>query len=389
MLGVEASFDDTSVAVVAGDGRVLANVVERQLSATHGTVPHITGQMHRVALPKVLDRALAICGVGLHELSGIACTVGPGLSPCLAAGLDFGRELARQAGLPFCPVHHMEAHALTARMVGDVQFPFLVLLASGGHCLLVLAESLGVYRRFGSTLDDSPGEALDKVARALGLSGGAAELERVAVLGDPARFAPVLSPPLQRQRTCDFSFAGLKTAAFRLIHGPRRKGSILAASLQDRERWINPTAEDIQFRADLAAAFQDVVVTHISVRTHRAMLYALQKGGLRPTHLVASGGVLCNRSLRASIESLCSYYHVPVVFPPLALCTDNAAMIAWTGLEYTRQGGRTILAPSDPALLALRYHPSWPLGTDDAAAVHTADISVLSKQHHRIITRRT
>lgn len=392
MVGIESSFDDTAVAVLdTRTGAVRASLVERQVSAAHGTIPLVAGEMHRAALPRLLARALAETGATLADVGAVACTVGPGLGPSLSAGLDFGRSLAQQTRSVFLPVHHMEAHALTARMEAPVDFPFLVLLASGGHCLLLLAERLGVYQRLGTLLDDSPGEAMDKVARALGLDGGGAALERAAAAAAVrAASAPLLfSPPLARERTCDFSFAGLKGAALRHVYGGDFLGSSMNAARQDT-RWARPSPADAAFRAELAAAFQQAVVRHITVRTHRALLY-LRAAGPWPTRLVASGGVLCNARLREQLGNLCDHFALPVVFPRPALCTDNAAMIAWVGHEYLRDPanpGAVILQPESPALAALRYQTAWPLGTDVSARVRHADILLRNQDHTRIVERK-
>ena len=240
----------------------------------------MAGELHRAALPVLCDAAFATAAVTPAAVTGVACTVGPGLAPCLAAGRDFARATAARLGVPFYAVHHMEAHLLTARMAAAVPVPFLVLLASGGHCLLVHAEALGVYRRLGTTLDDSPGEAYDKVARALGLAGGGAALEAVARAGDAG--AVLLATPLQRVRSCDFSFAGLKTSIFRHVYGEGYTGATMQAGLRDAARWVAPSASDATLRANLAAAFQAAVCRHLAVRTTRAIVSSRQ-------HLVIDG----------------------------------------------------------------------------------------------------
>lgn len=366
-----------------------------------GQVPAAAARRHAAQIEAVAEEALAEAGLSAGELSGVACTIGPGLGPCLDVGLGFAGQLAAAEAVPFLPVHHMEAHLLTARLVDrqSSEFPFLVLLTSGGHCLLLLAEALGRYRRLGTTLDDAPGEALDKVARMLGIDGGGRGLEEVAADGDPGAVSFPL--PLRSQRSCDFSFSGLKAAARREVlrrcgiddRGSREGGT--AAEWQHTAELMQADAMR-QHRANIAASFQSAALTHIAVRTHRAILFARQwLAGEREAagtsgralgslgSLTISGGVACNRVLRGGIGALAGRYDMDVVCPPISLCVDNGAMIAWTGLEYLEAhaqgcigGGGEAGAAVLPSADGVRYRPKWPLGTDWSGRLVEARIHV-------------
>eukprot|EP00042_Codosiga_hollandica_P027371 m.135746 g.135746 ORF g.135746 m.135746 type:complete len:390 (+) comp52462_c0_seq3:89-1258(+) len=357
VLGIESSFDDSSIAVVDGSGAVLANVTRSQREhhlASGGTIPSLAGTLHRDNLPLVLAEALGNARVQMQDLDAIAFTLGPGLAPCLKEGLTFSRKLASDFQKPLIPVHHMEAHLLTARMFQQVDFPMLVLLASGGHCLLVLAKGLGEYQRLGQTLDDPPGEAFDKVARRLRLKGGA-HLEAVAQSGDPTVYDFTL--PLLYRRDCNFSFAGLKTNVERVIR-----------------RDVDPLPEESAARSsvikNIAASFQRVVFEHMRIRTLRAFAYA-KLVNTPAKVLVISGGVACNSVFRQVMRGVAGLYDADLAIPPMEWCQDNGAMIAWTGLEYYRNSRGICLEP-----LALRYHPSWPLGDDISEAVTAQHIHV-------------
>lgn len=332
VLGLEASCDETAAAILAPDGTVLAEAVRSQL-AEHtpfgGVVPEIAARAHLAHLPALTEKVLAEAGVRPHELGGIAATSGPGLIGGLIVGATFGKGMAIAHGLPFVAVNHLEGHALTARLPGLVEggakFPYLLLLLSGGHCQCVAVEGLGQYRRLGSTLDDAVGEAFDKSAKLMGLPwpGGPA-LEKLAQTGDPKRFP--LPRPMLGRAGCDFSFSGLKTAVAQTI----------------------PKLQTEQDRADLAAAFQHVVAAVLADRAKNAL--AMMDG---PTAMVVAGGVAANKAVRASLADVAAKHGLPLVAPPIRLCTDNAVMIAWAGIERLRAG------LSDPLDHAPR--PRWPL----------------------------
>ncbi|WBV44112.1 tRNA (adenosine(37)-N6)-threonylcarbamoyltransferase complex transferase subunit TsaD [Pseudoroseomonas cervicalis] len=322
VLGLEASCDETAAALLAPDGTILAEAVRSQL-AEHtpfgGVVPEIAARAHLAHLPSLAAQVMAEAGVRPAELGGIAATAGPGLIGGLIVGASFGKGMAIAHGLPFVAVNHLEGHALTARLPlllqsgvveRPVEFPYLLLLLSGGHCQCVAVEGLGRYRRLGSTLDDAVGEAFDKSAKLMGLPwpGGPA-LEKLARSGDPKRF-PLPRPMLGRPG-CDFSFSGLKTAVAQSI----------------------PKLVTEQDRADLAAAFQYVVAAVLADRARHAL--AMLPGA---TAMVVAGGVAANQAVRASLSAEAAKAGLPLVAPPIRLCTDNAVMIAWAGIERLRAG---------------------------------------------------
>ena len=332
VLGLEASCDETAVALLAPDGRILAEAVRSQL-AEHtpfgGVVPEIAARAHLAHLPALAAAVMAEAGVSPDQLGGIAATAGPGLIGGLIVGSSFGKGMAIAQGLPFVAVNHLEGHALTARIPGlvegGVEFPYLLLLLSGGHCQCVAVEGLGRYRRLGSTLDDAVGEAFDKSAKLMGLPwpGGPA-LEKLAQAGDPKKF-PLPRPMLGRPG-CDFSFSGLKTAVAQSI----------------------PKLQTEQDRADLAAAFQYVVAAVLADRARNAL--AMLPGA---TAMVVAGGVAANQGVRAALTAEAARADLPLIAPPIRLCTDNAVMIAWAGIERLRAG---LTEPLDHA-----PRPRWPL----------------------------
>ena len=384
VLGIETSFDDTAVAVVRSDGAVLASQAvsqAREHTQHGGIVPAAAGPLHEARLPGVLEAALAESGVGRGGLDAVAVTAGPGLSHSLHAGVAFAAEVATGLGVPLVPVHHMEAHALTGRLADRaLQFPFVALLASGGHCILLGVEGPGRVRRLGEALDDAPGEAYDKVARMMGLPGGR-ELEAVAAAGDAC--AHHFETPLRTRRDCHFSFAGLKSAVARAValralgrplHGPLPWRETAAAMRQPHNH---------AFRAGVAAGFQRAVGEHLCDRVRRALVYerwSRPAGTPRPTRLVFAGGVACNEYLRARLAEEAGAHRVQLVVPPPPLCVDNGAMIAWAAIEHLEVDGGGG-GGADPA--ALRYRPSWPLGVDEAAAVAAASIPLGVKQQRK------
>lgn len=334
VLGIETSCDETAVALLDDERRIRANLVLSQLeehAPYGGVVPEIAARSHLAALPGLVRRALEAAGVTLDAVDGIAATAGPGLIGGVFVGLVLAKGLAAGRGLPFIGVNHLEGHALTVRLTEGLPYPYLLLLVSGGHCQLVAVEGLGRYRTYGTTLDDAAGEAFDKTAKLLGLPypGGPA-VERLARAGDPARFA--LPRPLLGRPGFDFSFAGLKTAV-------RQAAEALPPG-------------DAQARADLAASFQAAVAAVLADRARRALArFKTETGAAGP--LVVAGGVAANSHLRAALAATAEAAGSRLVAPPPALCTDNAAMIAWAGLERLAAGQR------DP--LDLPARPRWPL----------------------------
>lgn len=322
VLGIETSCDETAAAVVErlpdGSGRILANVVLSQLeehAAFGGVVPEIAARAHVDALDGLIAQAMAEAGCGFADLDAIAATAGPGLIGGLLVGLMTGKAIAAATGKPLVAVNHLEAHALTARLSDGLAFPYLLLLVTGGHTQIVAVEGLGRYRRWGTTIDDAVGEAFDKVAKMLGLGWpGGPEVERQAALGDRDRFT--FPRPLAGRPGCDFSFSGLKTAV-----------RVEAERLQ-------PLGErDV---ADVCAGFQTAVVDSLADRTDAA-LRRFREDHPRPT-LVVAGGVAANQAVRARLEKLAGSHGARLVAPPLKLCGDNAAMVAWAGAERFAAG---------------------------------------------------
>jgi N6-L-threonylcarbamoyladenine synthase len=305
ILGIESSCDETAAALVTSDRRILAHKLAGQEAAHRpygGVVPEIAARAHVEILPELIEQVLAEGNVGLAEVDAVAATAGPGLIGGVMVGLVTAKGLALAANKPLVAVNHLEGHALSPMLADpDLQFPFLLLLVSGGHCQLLLVEGVGRYRRLATTIDDAAGEAFDKTAKLLGLGfpGGPA-VERAAASGDPG--AVPLPRPLVGSAEPHFSFAGLKSAVL------RAKESGLHAD------------------ADIAASFQQAVVDCFLDRTRRALERA--DGA---TALVVAGGVAANQAVRTALMSLAADHGLPFVAPPLWLCTDNAAMIGWAG----------------------------------------------------------
>ncbi|MFD2249027.1 N6-L-threonylcarbamoyladenine synthase [Pseudochelatococcus lubricantis] len=323
VLGIESTCDETAAAVVETDenGRphILSNAVLSQIAqhaAYGGVVPEIAARAHVEVIDHLVARALDEAGVTFDELDAVAAAAGPGLIGGVIVGLTTAKALALVTGKPFIAINHLEAHALTPRLTDSVNFPYLLLLVSGGHTQLVAVRGVGDYVRLGTTIDDAIGEAFDKTAKMLGLPyPGGPEVEKQALRGNPERFA--LPRPLNGRAAPDFSLSGLKTAV--RVEGER----------------VSPlSATDI---ADLCASFQAAVVDVIVDRT-RAGLRAFREVAARPNALVVAGGVAANGAIRAALHQLATESGLKLVTPPPALCTDNGAMIAWAGLERLRLG---------------------------------------------------
>jgi tRNA N6-adenosine threonylcarbamoyltransferase len=342
LLGLESSCDDTAAAVVQrrpdGTVQILSSVVFGQTElhgAFGGVVPELAARAHAEKLDICVESALADAGLCLQELDAIAVTAGPGLIGGVMSGVMCAKGISLATGLPLIGVNHLAGHALTPRLTDQVAYPYLMLLVSGGHCQYLIVRSEDSFVRLGGTIDDAPGEAFDKTARLLGLpQPGGPSVEAEARSGDGARFH--FPRPLLDRPNCDLSFSGLKTALL------RTRDQVVA------ERG-GLTRQD---RADLCAGFQAAVVDVLVKKTIRALaLYQTEKPNT-PTFAVA-GGVAANSSIRAGLETLCKEEGIRFVAPPMALCTDNAAMIAYAGLELFEAGKR-----DDLTLLA---RPRWPL----------------------------
>ena len=336
VLGIETSCDETAAALVDDRRAILAEIVRDQLDAHRdygGVVPEIAARAHLEVVDRVVARAMDDAGVGFDALHGVAATGGPGLIGGVIVGVMTGKAIAAAHDLPFFGVNHLEAHVLTPRLTDEVEFPYLALLVSGGHCQFVAVEGVGRHRLLGATVDDAAGEAFDKVGKMLGLGypGGPA-VERAAEGGDAERFA--LPRPLRGREGCDFSFSGLKTAVRHIVE--RLPPGPLAE-------------EDV---ADLCATFQQAVADVMADRCANAIALFRDRCP-RGATLVAAGGVAANRSLRARVEAVAADHGLAFVAPPARLCTDNAAMVAWTGVERLRLG----LADG----LDFAPRPRWPL----------------------------
>jgi N6-L-threonylcarbamoyladenine synthase len=335
VLGIETSCDETAVAVVEGAagtgpvGRILSNTVYSQLTEHRrfgGVVPEIAARAHLERIDGLVAQALDDAGMGLADLDAIAATGGPGLIGGVMVGVMTAKALAFAHDKPFIAVNHLEGHALSVRLTEPVEFPYLLLLVSGGHCQLLTVRGPGDFTRLGTTIDDAAGECFDKTAKLLGLGfpGGPA-VERAAEGGDPRRFA--LPRPMWRKPGCDFSFSGLKTAV--------------------RQTVEKLPADDPRAVADLCASFQRTVGDVFADRCANALARAPS-----PT-LVVAGGVAANAYLRGRLEEVAAAHGARLVAPPVRLCTDNGAMIAWAGVERLRLGKLDSLD--------FRPRPRWPL----------------------------
>jgi N6-L-threonylcarbamoyladenine synthase len=338
VLGIETTCDETAAAVVRlrgdGTGEILADEVMSQIAAHSpygGVVPEIAARAHVEIVDVLIARALTAAGVKAGALDGIAAAAGPGLIGGVLVGLMTGKGMALATGKPFIAVNHLEAHALVARLAGRLAFPYLLLLASGGHTQILAVRGVGDYLRLGATMDDAIGEAFDKTAKLLGLPypGGPA-VEAAAREGDRARFA--LPRPLLGRPNADFSLSGLKTAT--------RLAAQAIAPLRPRDV------------ADLCASFQAAIVDVIEDRLRVGLRLFRERAGAAQAVVVA-GGVAANAAIREGMARFCAQAGLPLVAPPPRLCTDNGAMIAWAGLERLRLG------QTDDLAIAAR--PRWPL----------------------------
>lgn len=342
-LGIESSCDDTAAAVVRdrpdNSPKILSSVVASQTDLHvrfGGIVPEIAARAHAEKIDRVIESALSEARASLHhDVDAIAVTAGPGLIGGVISGVMYAKGLSASTGLPLVSVNHLAGHALTPRLTDRLDFPYLTLLASGGHCQFLVAHSPDTFERLGGTIDDAPGEAFDKVARLLGLPPpGGPSIEKEACAGNPDRF--VLPRPLFDRSGCDLSFSGLKTAAMKV------RNDLVSAKGGLRK-------DD---RADLCAAFQTALTESL---THKSRLALSAYLALKPPKpaFAFTGGVAANQTIRAALGNVSQKAGSRFLAPPPALCTDNAAMIAWAGIERFRLG-----MTDDMTLPAL---PRWPL----------------------------
>lgn len=373
VLGIESSCDDTGAAVVRSDGVILGEALASQ-SELHeewgGVMPGIARDAHEEAIDRVIQEALDRAGMtSTEEVDAVGATVGPGLEICLRVGATRARELAREFRKPFVGVHHLEAHILMTRLPFDqvigtdqtsgatpvqlkaIEFPFLALLVSGGHCQLIKCSGIGNYSILGGTMDDSLGEAYDKTARMLGLpvgGGGGPAVEQLALEGDPN--AIPFSVPLRARKDCDFSFSGLKSNV-------RRTGEKLMF-----ERGVE-TVDQLprEDRANIAASFQNIAIKHLEQRLKRAMSL-VEEEGIKSLALV--GGVAANTEIRRRLKEVCTNRPDPwsIHIPPPRLCTDQGAMSAWAAIERLLMGSSD--DPFDDMVYA-RYPFASPFATKE------------------------
>ncbi len=344
LLGLESSCDETAAAVVTGAGDILSNVVLSQIEEHKpygGVVPEIAARSHITHMDRLIRQALDEAKCDFDDLSAVAATSGPGLIGGVMVGMMTGKAIAAARDIPFMGVNHLEGHALTARMTDQIEFPYLLLLVSGGHCQILVVRGVGDYQRLGTTIDDAAGEAFDKTAKILGLGypGGPA-VEAAAKAGDETRFD--LPRPLKGRSGCDFSFSGLKTAVRREVE-----------KIGDRI-----TQQDMY---DLAASFQRALCDSILDRLGRAMALYLEQQSSGPHMLVVAGGVAANGFLKSHLKQLCARKNFNLIVPPPGLCTDNGAMIAWVGVERLRLG----LVDS----LDIAARARWPLDPEAPPAI--------------------
>ncbi|GJL86167.1 MAG: tRNA N6-adenosine threonylcarbamoyltransferase [Micavibrio sp.] len=347
ILGIETSCDETSASVVNDKREILSNLVLSQLKeheAFGGVVPEIAARAHMEHLDTLIKAALKDADLSFDELDGVAATCGPGLIGGVMVGMMAGKAIAAAKDIPFIAVNHLEGHALTPRLTDSIEFPYLLLLISGGHTQILVTEDVGQYKRWGTTLDDAAGECFDKSAKLMGLPyPGGPNLEKMAAqCKDPEKALKRFSLPLpmKGRKGCDFSFSGLKTAIRTHVE------KLPEGDLQQ---------EDI---ADLAYAFQVTMAQTLSNRCESAMRDFLKQYTAKTPTLVVSGGVSANSAIRQALTAITARHDMNLYAPPLELCSDNAAMIAWAGLERLQKGLQDNFD--------FKARPRWPLDPDAA-----------------------
>ena len=338
ILGIESSCDETAAAVVRGDHVILSNIIasSSEIHAAHGgVVPEIAARAHLDTLAPVISKALAEANMGWQDIDGIAATAGPGLIGGVLVGTVAAKAMASFHDKPYFAINHLEGHALTARLTDQVAFPYLLLLVSGGHSQILMVHDVGRYDRLGTTMDDAAGELFDKSAKVLGLGypGGPA-IEQAAKQGDARAIA--LPRPLKGADHCHFSFSGLKTA---LAQAYQKHGTAYSIS-------------------DYAASLQSAIADCLEDRVSRAIAIAQENDAFAANPvLVVAGGVAANQAIAQKLQHITQKTGTKLVVPPAKLCTDNAAMIAWAGVEYFNR--------NQPSSLDFAPRPRWPL--DDHA----------------------
>ncbi len=317
ILGIETSCDETAVSIIqdneSGIPKILSNIVSSQFDIHKefgGVVPELAARSHVEKINLIAKKALDECGISLDKVSAIAATSGPGLIICLSVGLNFAKSLASSLKVPFIGVNHLEGHALSPKLQTNINYPYLLLLISGGHSQYLIVNGLGSYTRLGTTIDDALGEAFDKTAKLLGIEfPGGPKLEEFAEKGDPDKFN--LPKPIINKGGCNLSFAGLKTAILKITN--------------------NITTEKEKY--DLAASFQKTIEEILYVKTKIAFKEFLKKFSINKRSFIVAGGVAANNGIRKKLIQVSDENNFEPIFPDFKLCGDNAAMIALVGLE--------------------------------------------------------
>tara|TARA_B100000214_G_scaffold370452_1_gene345128 strand:- start:25 stop:1098 length:1074 start_codon:yes stop_codon:yes gene_type:complete len=342
ILGIESSCDETAASILTenqhGIPTILSNVISSQVDIHKefgGVVPELAARSHIEKIDWIVEKAIKDSGKKLEDVDAIASTAGPGLIVCLSVGLSFGKALALSLNKPFIAVNHLEGHALSPKLNSELNYPYLLLLISGGHSQFLSVEGLGKYKRLGTTIDDALGEAFDKTAKILGIEfPGGPQIEVLAVKGNPNKYE--LPKPIFHKGGCNLSFAGLKTAILR----------------------ISKKLKTDQDKYDLAASFQKTIEEILNKKTKIAFEEFKKRNNTKTNYFVVAGGVAANKKIREMLINLCKEKNFKPVFPPKELCGDNAAMIAMVGLEKYKLNQFTKL--DHPAI------PRWPL--DESAA---------------------
>ena len=339
-LGIETSCDETAASIVKqnkhGKVEILSNIVSSQIKEHQpfgGVVPELAARSHVEKIDIIIKEAIRKSNIPLKKITGVATTAGPGLLVCLMVGMSAGKTIATFLNKPFLAINHLEGHALSPRLIEKIKFPYLLLLISGGHSQFLEVRGVNKYKRLGTTIDDALGEAFDKTAKILGIEfPGGPKIEKYAAKGDKNGF--VLPKPIINKSGCNLSFAGLKTA-------------VLHASKKIKNK---------QDKYNLAASFQHTINEILKVKCEKAMKFFLENNKKnKENYFVIAGGVASNQTIRKNLQEVCNKMRFKYIFPPAELCTDNAAMIAWAGIE--RYQKKLI----DDVTFAAR--PRWPLDT--------------------------
>lgn len=370
ILGIETSCDDTGVAIVDGIGNILGESLFSQ-NIVHlrygGVNPLIAQDLHRNNIEQAVSEALEKACLSIRKINAIAVTTKPGLLASLEVGFKYAKFLSKKYHKPIIPIHHMEAHALVARMYNNIPFPYLVLLISGGHCLLVIANDFNDFFLLGESLDNAPGEVMDKLARRMKLrnvpefstmAGGRAIESAAKKAGNPEQFS--FPFPLWKYRDCNFSFSGLKDSLERKLLQKESEHSVMGDGLIPE---VN----------NLCAAIQLAIAEHLAHRTERAILFSEKYNFIcnRHKNIVVSGGVACNDFIFKSIKAIGEKMGYNVYRPPPKLCTDNGVMIAWNGVEKFRKQCNVVTNVS-----SITIEPKAPLGKRLIEKVKEANLAV-------------